>query len=56
MPCYAVLMDDVKADRRLAIPPPVERVYVPDRDAMLAALRVVLRLPQLRKDWQEEED
>jgi hypothetical protein len=37
--------------------PVVERTYEPDRDAMLAALRIVLRLPGVvaaRKDWADE--
>jgi hypothetical protein len=40
--------------RRLAIQPVIERAYEPDRDAMVAALRVVLGLPRrLRsgRDW-----
>jgi hypothetical protein len=52
----------VKADRkvviqrakRLANPPEVERVWTPDRNAMLAALRVVLGLPKTPPRWLEE--
>jgi hypothetical protein len=33
---------------------PVERVYDPDRNAMLAALRVVLGLPKTPPQWLEE--
>ncbi len=33
--------------RPVAIPPTVERTYDPDRESMLAALRVVLGLPRL---------
>jgi hypothetical protein len=36
--------------RRLARPLECERVYDPDRDAMLAALRVVLGLPRQLPD------
>ena len=32
---------------RVAIPPQVERVYAPDRDATAAALRIVLGLPKV---------
>ena len=33
---------------RLDLSTPVERTYAPDRKAILAALRIVLRLPQSR--------
>lgn len=33
--------------RRLAKRLPIERTWLPDREAMLAALRVVLRLPRV---------
>ena len=32
----------------------VERIYQPDRNAMLAALRVVLGLPKTPPQWLEE--
>lgn len=38
------------ASRRLARPLDIERVYDPDREAMLAALRVVLDLPRQLPD------
>ena len=37
-------------DKTLAI----ERTYTPDREAMLAALRVVLRLPKAPPQWRQE--
>jgi hypothetical protein len=33
--------------KELALTPQTERVYVPDRKAMLAALRVLLGLPRI---------
>ena len=38
---------------RLAISVEVERSYDPDREAMVAALRLVLGLPTLTKNWSE---
>ena len=38
----------------LASNPSVERYYQPDRNAMLAALRVVLGLPSAPPGWMEE--
>lgn len=40
--------------KRLAITLAVERRYTPDREAMLAALRVVLGLPKAPPEWLEE--
>jgi len=39
---------------RLAYHPRVERTYTADRDAMLAALRVVLGLPKAPSEWIKE--
>ena len=43
--------DESKADaaegrRTVAMPPTIERMYDPDRESMLAALRIVLNLPR----------
>jgi hypothetical protein len=45
-PCRAA----TSPNRRLAVPLELERVYDPDRDAMVAALRVVLGLPRQLPD------
>ena len=37
----------------LAMSPDIERLYDPDREAMIAALRLVLGLPTLTKNWLE---
>jgi hypothetical protein len=39
---------------RLAIPFDTERVFEPDRGAMLAALRVALGLPNPTRCWRED--
>jgi hypothetical protein len=39
--------------RRLAIVPSLERAYDPDREAMIAALRVALGLPTRTKNQSE---
>ena len=39
-----------RLDNRLV----VERVWTPDRNAMLAALRIVLGLPKTPPQWLEE--
>ena len=43
-----------KIGRSLASDPSVERYYVPDRQSMLAALRVVLGRPKAPPGWIEE--
>ena len=40
--------------KRLANTLGVERTYTPDRESMLAALRVVLGLPKTPPQWLEE--
>jgi hypothetical protein len=47
-------VDAVPLPSHLAISPHVERVYDPDRGAMLAALRVALGLPCPTHAWSEE--
>lgn len=41
---------DAQSHRRLATPLDIERTYAPDREAMLAALRVALGLPRVLGD------
>jgi hypothetical protein len=45
-----ILSSIAKTRGRLARPLDIEHVYAPDRDAMLAALRVVLDLPRQLPD------
>jgi hypothetical protein len=42
-----------RSEEHLAIPFEVERAYTPDREAMLGALRVLLRLPNPTQSWLE---
>ena len=44
----------IKIGKSLATDPSVEQTYTPDRNAMMAALRVVLGLPSAPPGWIEE--
>jgi len=44
-------MGDTTCHGPVAHLPQIERVYDPDRQAMLAALRMVLGLPKKLPDW-----
>ena len=47
-------MDRANAKKGLANTLAVERTYTPDRESMLAALRVVLGLPKAPPQWLQE--
>jgi hypothetical protein len=39
--------DSLRVPGKLAKQPPIERTWLPDRESMLAALRVALELPRV---------